>query len=74
MAERVIDAVVVNNDQIPLEYLERYRLAGSEEVIISQIDHNYHVFSHPLLSFDKGIIRHDANKVRDSFKDIMKVI
>ncbi len=74
IGEKVIDAVVTSNDVIPQKVLHNYALEGAREVLLASTIHDYKVFSHSLLNFDKDLVRHDANKVKESFIEVMRSI
>lgn len=72
IGKKVIDAVVISNDSIPQNILQNYYLEGAKEVVLSQTKHDYKVFSHSLLTFEKGLVRHDPDKVKESFIEVMR--
>ena len=72
LGKKVIDAVVYCNDEIPEEIMERYRAENAEQVKLGEEEHDYKLYSHSLLNFETGKIRHDASKVRDSFIEVME--
>jgi len=67
-----VDGVVVANDEIPEEILERYRVENSDPVLIKEIGHNYRVYQRSLLSFDKKLIRHDISRISSVIEEIIK--
>lgn len=71
---RVIDAVVCSNDEIPQEILHNYYLENAREVLKEGIQHDYRVFTHSLLTFQNQLVRHDPNKVKESFMKVMEEI
>ncbi|MDO4378941.1 MAG: uridine diphosphate-N-acetylglucosamine-binding protein YvcK [Erysipelotrichia bacterium] len=72
VGKKVIDAVVISNDSIPQNILHNYYLEGAREVVLSETKHDYRVFSHSLLNFDNGLVRHDPQKVKESFVKVMR--
>ena len=72
IGEKVVDAVVISNDVIPQRVLDKYALEGAREVLLANTTHEYRVFSHSLLNFDKDLVRHDADKVKQSFIEVMR--
>ncbi len=72
IGKKVIDAVVISNDSIPQNVLHNYYLEGAREVVLSETKHDYRVFSHSLLNFDNGLVRHDPQKVKESFMKVMR--
>ncbi len=74
VGKSVIDAVVYSDDDIPEECLQAYALEKAVPVKIAQGQHNYRVLEYSLLSFPNNVIRHDSDKVRDCFKDVMEKI
>jgi len=69
---RVIDAVVCSNDEIPESILQNYYGENAREVLKESVTHSYKVFTHSLLTFKNHLVRHDPDKVRDSFIKIME--
>ena len=68
-----VDRVIIHNDQIPSEILERYQQHNSSEVI----DHGdclIPVERHELLCFDNGLVRHDSNKIKAVVKELIHVL
>jgi 2-phospho-L-lactate transferase/gluconeogenesis factor (CofD/UPF0052 family) len=72
LGKKVIDAVVYSNDSIPEDIMKRYEAEHADQVRLAETEHPYKLYSHSLLSFDTGKIRHDAAKVRDSFIRVME--
>lgn len=68
----IIDAVVVAEEKVPEEIMEKYRQENADTVEVRETEHSYDIIRCPLLSFDTGMVRHDADKVRDSFIKIME--
>ena len=52
--------------------LRKYEAEEAYPVVLGQKEHDYEVTGCSLLSFDTGVIRHDADKVRRSFEKIME--
>ena len=69
-----VDYVIKHNDLIPLDLLNKYKLEGSDEVIIRQSKHKYKILEYSLLSFNNDLVRHDPNKIRLCLEDIFKVL
>ena len=72
LGKEIIDHVVYSTDDIPEEMLRKYEAEEAYPVVLGQKDHDYEVTGCSLLSFDTGVIRHDADKVRRSFEKIME--
>lgn len=72
LQKQVIDAVVFANDEIPEACLESYRREHAAPVCMREKQHDYQVFHHSLLNFHNNIIRHDAEKTRVSFEEVMR--
>jgi len=70
----IIDCVVMANDVIPQPVLERYRQQCSDPVAIGRPDHHYIVMPERMLSFERGLVRHDPALVRDSFEKVLRVL
>lgn len=69
-----VDAVVVANDEIPFQNIANYQQEGSIPVRIKYEKHDYAVHNYNLLSFEKGLIRHDASKVNHVVQELMKEV
>ncbi len=67
-----IDAVLLHNDTIPENVLERYAAEGSTEVQLKNDQHDYRIIQKNMLSFEKGLIRHDTNKVEAAIQAILE--
>ncbi|MBQ2213576.1 MAG: YvcK family protein [Erysipelotrichaceae bacterium] len=72
LGKEIIDHVVYSTDDIPEEMLRKYEAEEAYPVVLGQKEHDYEVTGCSLLSFDTGVIRHDADKVRRSFEKIME--
>ena len=70
----VIDGVVVANDKIPTENMLNYQKEGSAPVRIKYDKHEYEVITRNLLSFENGLIRHDANKVNAVIQELIQEV
>lgn len=62
-----IDVVYVANDEIPRYILDLYLKENSTHVPLRDREHRYQVIECPLLNMDTGVIRHDANKLKEVF-------
>lgn len=60
-----VDEVLVANDQIPQEILQRYIQEGSTPVLLHETNHDYKILQQSLLRFDKNLVRHDYNKIKE---------
>lgn len=74
LGKEIIDTVVVANDEIPERIMHNYEREKATVVLPVEKEHTYRVLSCPLLSFETGMIRHDAAKVKESFEKIMEVL
>ena len=74
IGQPIIDLVVYASDEIPEEILARYRKEQATVVRPSDEQVSYRILGVPLLDFSSGMVRHDADKVRDSFMKVMEVI
>ncbi len=72
LQKQVIDAVVFADDDIPEACLEAYRREHAAPVRMRDQQHDYQVFHHSLLNFRNNVIRHDAEKTRMSFEEVMR--
>ena len=59
-----VDLVIVGNDELPKENVRNYFNQSSMPVVLEEDEHDYEVMETSLLNFDKGLIRHDADKIR----------
>lgn len=67
----VVDGVLVANDVMPEKNIENYRKEGSTPVRMRDKEHDYKVFERELLTFRNGLIRHDADKVKNAIEEIV---
>ena len=64
-----VDYVLVNNEEIPEDVLDKYELDGATPVIISSedrkllLENEIKIIEAPLVDIKKAYIRHDANKL-----------
>ncbi len=69
VGENIVDYVVVNNEEIPIEVLQKYAIDGADPVILSEeerkvlFENKIKIIETPLLDIKKDYIRHDANKL-----------
>ena len=67
----MVDAVVVANDPIPGDIIERYVKEGSSLVTVKKPDHDYEIISRPLLEFDRSLVRHDPAKIQAVVEELV---
>ena len=67
-----IDEVLAAGDKIPPQVLQRYAREGGKPVRITAKNHPYKLTVAPLLDFDQGLVRHDCERIRVCFEDILK--
>lgn len=60
-----ISDVIVANDEIPENILQRYKDETSQLVSVKEDSHDYNIIYANLLDFSKNVIRHDSNKVKE---------
>ena len=65
-----VDIVVTHNNEIPAEIVNRYLLRDSIEVINND-NCKQEVKSYDLLNFDKGLVRHDPEKIKKVIEDLL---
>ena len=70
--ESVVDMVVIANDILYQDTLDRYHEKGSYPILVKEKEHDYQVVEKELLKFDDGLIRHDSSKVKKAFEEILK--
>lgn len=59
-----VDAVITYADEIPEDVLNRYLEEGSTPVQVVEKEHDYKIVRLPLLSYEKGLIRHDPQRIQ----------
>lgn len=69
--ENIIDTVVFNNDEFYDKTLQRYFARGSVPVYIREKEHPYRIIETELLSFEDKLIRHDSDKLKNIFEQIL---
>ena len=67
-----VDAVLVFEDEIPQDILKRYEENGSMAVRLKETDHPYRIIKRSLLTFDRGLVRHDPEKIRAAAESLIK--
>lgn len=67
-----VDMVVMADDEIPDEILQRYHDEGSIEVKMKENDHDYEIMRCSLLDFSRSLVRHDSDKIRESLQLILE--
>ena len=67
-----VDMVVMADDEIPDEILQRYHDEGSVEVKMKENDHDYEIMRCSLLDFSRSLVRHDSDKIRESLELILE--
>jgi 2-phospho-L-lactate transferase/gluconeogenesis factor (CofD/UPF0052 family) len=66
-----VDAVIVSSDTIPEAVMDRYANMGSTAVTVTQSEHPYRIIPRELLSFEKGLVRHDPQKIQAAVESIL---
>ena len=64
-----IDEVVVANDDIPENILDRYLKQDSTLVKVVENKHDYNIIYANLLDFSAEVIRHNSGKIKDFVED-----
>ena len=67
-----VDMVVMADDEIPDEILQRYHDEGSIEVRMKENVHDYEIMKCSLLDFSRSLVRHDSDKIRESLQLILE--
>ena len=67
-----VDMVVMADDEIPDEILQRYHDEGSIEVRMKEESHDYEIMKCSLLDFSRSLVRHDSDKIRESLQLILE--
>lgn len=65
-----VDIVVVHNNKIPPEIVDRYLKRDSIEVVNNR-ECNKEIRAYDLLRFDNGLVRHDPTKIKKIVEDIL---
>ena len=66
-----VDAVIVPEETIPEEVQARYAKMGSTVVDLRRKEHPYKIIRKRLLSFEKGLVRHDPDLIRQAVESIL---
>ena len=66
-----VDAVIVPEETIPEEVQARYAKMGSAPVELRRAEHPYKIIRKRLLSFEKGLVRHDPDLIRQAVESIL---
>lgn len=72
--EKAVDVVVKCSDVMYQKTLEKYEEQGSFPVISIEKTHPYKIIEKEVLKFDDGLIRHDSDKLKKAFEEIMKEV
>ncbi len=67
-----VDAVIVPSETIPEAVMDRYAKMGSTAVTVTRKEHPYRIIRKELLSFEKGLVRHDPKKIQAAVESIIK--
>ena len=65
-----VDMVIIHNNPIPQEIIERYEASSSQEVVYHH-DLEEEVRAYDLLDFDDGLVRHNSQKIRKVIEEIL---
>lgn len=69
--QNAVDVVVFHNNTIEDKIIEKYRDMGASQVEIVEEHHPYTIIKKDILKFDRDLIRHDSNKVRDVMEELI---
>ena len=73
--ERDIDIVVMDNNRFPKDVIQKYLDKKSEIVLYHENETNpYLVLKHDVVSVSGDLIRHDSDKIKESFKQVLELI
>lgn len=67
----IIDMVIAHNNILYERVLKKYELEQSYPIWHTNQEHSYVLKRMDLLRFDDGLIRHDSEKIRVAFEDIL---
>lgn len=67
-----IDVVVMAKDEVPSQVIDNYQDSGSFKVVADESEINYELVEADLLTFEKNIVRHDVDKVREVLERIIE--
>lgn len=67
-----LDIVVVANDSIPLEVLQRYVAEEAFPVSVMNKTHDYQLIKRKLLNFDSKRVRHDPERIKAVIEEIIR--
>lgn len=65
-----VDIAIVHNNKIPQEIMDRY-LARDAIEVVNNGNCKVEVRAYDLLNFDKGLVRHDPNKIKKVVEDLL---
>lgn len=67
-----LDIVVVANDVIPLEILQRYVVEEAFPVLVKDKTHDYQLIKRKLLNFESKRVRHDPERIKAVIEEIIR--
>lgn len=65
-----VDLVVIHNNEIPKEILDRYARSNSIEVKNNN-NCNKQILEYDLLKYENGLVRHDSNKIKKLVESLL---
>ncbi len=68
----IVDVVVTYSDILHTKTLNRYLERNSVPIKIKESSHDYQIIESQLLTFNKGYIRHDSNRLKEVFLEILE--
>lgn len=69
-----VDWVVYADNEIPSQAIEKYALEGATPVCIRESCHSYKIEKVNLLDFDDDLIRHNPQKIKQCFIELLKKV
>ncbi len=71
---QIIDTIIVNNENVPAELLEKYATEGGEPVIYDETrlkSFGFEVISDKIIQYNDSLIRHDAKRVSEIILELV---
>ncbi len=73
-AKTKVDIVVVANDKIPLEIIQRYIAEEAFPIKVKEKTHSYELIKRKLLNFDSKRVRHEPERIKAVIEEILEKV
>ena len=67
-----LDTIIVPDDVIPENLLQKYAEQGSTRVLVKEETHDYRVITESLLEFDGGLVRHNSLRIKKAVEELLE--